>query len=88
MADLVIGFVFGHWVGNSVWFWWNWKGFIVNEVLDLMSEAEAIVGIMAGHLVVVTKGIWVVVSREFFGQFTRFKRFDKFLFEELLVDRG
>ena len=67
VADLVIGVVFGHWIGNSVWFWWNGKGFIVNKILDLMPEAEAVVGVLAWHLVVVTKGIWVVVSREFFG---------------------
>lgn len=62
-VDLGVG-MFGKWVRDGVWLlWWNWYGFIVDKVLDSMSESKIIVGGVTYVLVVGTVGIRVVAGR-------------------------
>ena len=45
----------------------KWDGSVVHKVLYLVFETHAIIGVMAGHLVIGTVGIRIVVGGEFFG---------------------
>ena len=68
----------------------EWKGSIVYKILDFMLETVAVVGVMAGHLVVGTIGVWVMAWRKFSGLFSGFERLDEVFIKELFVhcDKG
>ena len=68
LADLGVLLVVWQRVGNGVGLLiGKWDGSIVHKILDFVFETHAIVGVMAGHLVVGTVGIRIVVGGEFFG---------------------
>ena len=52
-------------VRNGVWFLrWYWESPIVDQILNVMAETDAIVGLVAGILVVITVSVWVVIGWE------------------------
>ncbi len=53
----------GHWVGNNIGLLSrDGDGSIINKILDSMFETDAVVGVMANHLVIGTIGIRVMVA--------------------------
>jgi hypothetical protein len=65
---------------------WRRNGPVVDEVLDLVPEADALIGMMTGVLVVAAVDIRIMGKGKVFWQFFWFKRFDEVSFEKFLID--
>lgn len=56
--------MFGKWVGDGVWLLrWDRNGFVIDQILYGVSEAEAVVGGMAYVLMIGTISIRVMGGR-------------------------